>query len=237
MIGYIYKITNPNGRIYIGQTKNINKRKSYYKSKFKGQPLLHKSIFKYGYESHIIEIIDECNIIENNYLLDELEIYWINEYKSNYIKYPENHGMNLTDGGGGRLGYTHTDETKIKISESNKGRIQNEEQKLKNSLSHLGKKRTEETKIKISNSTKGEKSHMYGKKKSPETIEKLRKANMGKSSHRRKKVEAYNYITGEYVGTYNSFSECQKELGLHNHITDVISGKYKQYKGYTFKLV
>jgi group I intron endonuclease len=236
MKGFIYKITNPNGRVYIGQTKNFKKRKSYYSASMNGQPLLQRSIAKYGYESHSFEVIDECECDINNNSLDELEIYWINEYKSNHIKYPENLGMNLTDGGGGRFGYKLTEETKLKISKSNKGKKLTEETKLKISQSHTGKKIPDEVKKKISNSTKGEKSHLYGKEKSPEIKEKLRKANLGKISSKRKKVEAYNYLTGEYIGTYDSFTECQKELGLHNHITDVILGKYKQYKGYTFKL-
>lgn len=237
MKGFIYKITNPNGKVYIGQTKNFEKRKSYYRASMRGQPLIQRSIAKYGYESHIIEIIDECECGIDNTAIDELEIFWINEYKSNHIKYPEDLGMNLTDGGGGRFGYKQTEATKLKISKAHKGKKQSETHKKNNSVSHTGKKMPDEVREKISNSTKGEKSHMYGKEKSPETIKKLSEANIGKVSHKRKKVEAYNYITGEYIGTYDSFTECQKELGLHNHITDVISGKYKQYKGYTFKLV
>jgi predicted GIY-YIG superfamily endonuclease len=45
MIGYIYKITNPNGRIYIGQTKNFTKRKYYYKSNKSGQPLIQRILW------------------------------------------------------------------------------------------------------------------------------------------------------------------------------------------------
>lgn len=60
MIG-IYKITSPSERIYIGQSTNIEKRKSNYeKLKCKGQPLLYRSIAKYGFSAHIFEVVEEC---------------------------------------------------------------------------------------------------------------------------------------------------------------------------------
>jgi len=48
----IYKITNPKGRVYIGQSINIEKRLSNYK-KFncKSQPKLHLSFVKYLYHN------------------------------------------------------------------------------------------------------------------------------------------------------------------------------------------
>lgn len=49
---YIYKLTSPSGKIYIGQTSNISRRFSQHKmnnnSKFS---LIKKSIDKYGWES------------------------------------------------------------------------------------------------------------------------------------------------------------------------------------------
>ena len=60
MIG-IYKITSPSGKIYIGQSINIEKRfKGYKYSKAKKQPILHRSFVKYGVENHKFEIICEC---------------------------------------------------------------------------------------------------------------------------------------------------------------------------------
>lgn len=57
MIG-IYKITNPNGKIYIGQSTNIDKRFYRYKRlECKGQIKLYNSLKKYGWDAHIIEII------------------------------------------------------------------------------------------------------------------------------------------------------------------------------------
>jgi len=66
MIG-IYKITSPSGKIYIGQTMDVGKRKkSYEKLKCKGQPKLYNSLVKYGFSEHIFEIIEECEVADLN---------------------------------------------------------------------------------------------------------------------------------------------------------------------------
>lgn len=77
MIG-IYKITNINGKVYIGQSINIDKRFKNYKSlsQTKGQVKLHYSFKKYGIDTHIFEVIEEC-VIES---LNERERYWQDYY-------------------------------------------------------------------------------------------------------------------------------------------------------------
>jgi len=63
----IYKITNPNGKIYIGQSINIKKRKGCYKrNQIPKQPRICNSIKKYGFENHIFEVIEECSIDQLN---------------------------------------------------------------------------------------------------------------------------------------------------------------------------
>lgn len=66
MIG-IYKITSPSNKVYIGQSIDIEKRFYYYsiKSCLK-QKRLYNSLLKYGFESHLFEIIEECTIEELN---------------------------------------------------------------------------------------------------------------------------------------------------------------------------
>jgi group I intron endonuclease len=67
MIG-IYKITSPSGRIYIGQSTNIQRRweRAYKKLKCKGQPRLYASIVKYGFSEHIFEVKEKCTVEELN---------------------------------------------------------------------------------------------------------------------------------------------------------------------------
>lgn len=62
MIG-IYKVTSPSGKVYIGQSVNIENRFSHYKRlDCKGQVKLFKSLKKHGWEAHIFEVIEECSV-------------------------------------------------------------------------------------------------------------------------------------------------------------------------------
>lgn len=92
MIG-IYKITNPKGKIYIGKSTNLEKRKKTYSlpSQIKSQPRIYNSLLKYGWKNHIFEIQEECSLEE----LNDKEIYWINIF--NCVK----EGLNLKQGGEG----------------------------------------------------------------------------------------------------------------------------------------
>jgi len=77
MIG-IYKITNPKGKIYIGQSINIEKRKKQYSrlNNCKEQIKLYHSLKKYGYSNHTFEIVEECEVEE----LNIRERYWQDFY-------------------------------------------------------------------------------------------------------------------------------------------------------------
>jgi group I intron endonuclease len=133
MIG-IYKITNPNGKIYIGQSVNIKERKLQYKylSKYSLGRKIYNSLKKYGWEQHIFEIIEECSLEQ----LDEREIYW-----GGHFNVLEN-GLNLKLGDGRGI---CSEETKRLMSKSAKN-IMTEEHRNKLSIAKLGKSRTEEAK-------------------------------------------------------------------------------------------
>ena len=76
MIG-IYKITSPSKRVYIGQSVDINKRIIKYKGLFcSSQVRLYNSFLKYGFNTHKIEILCECEIFE----LNEKERYYQDIY-------------------------------------------------------------------------------------------------------------------------------------------------------------
>jgi len=63
MIG-IYKITNPNGQVYIGQSTNIIARIYSHKFQSEKNTLIMRSIKKYGYENHVFEILELCKLEE-----------------------------------------------------------------------------------------------------------------------------------------------------------------------------
>lgn len=106
----IYKITNPNEKIYIGQSTNLEKREDdYIKLRCDKQPKLYNSLQKYGWEQHIFEIIEECDLDQ----LNEREIYW-----GLYYDVLGENGLNL------RLGNANglcSGETKQKIGLANSG--------------------------------------------------------------------------------------------------------------------
>lgn len=80
MVG-IYKITSPSGRVYIGQSIDIDKRWKVYKKigySVKKQTLIYRSLLKYGTESHTFEVIEECKVEE----LNNREGYWQDFYNS-----------------------------------------------------------------------------------------------------------------------------------------------------------
>lgn len=134
----VYKITNKvNNKVYIGITsKGISARwKEHIYSAEHGCPFkLHNAIRKYGKENFSIELIDFCNSWEE---LTEKEQYYISEYKSLQDEF----GYNMTEGGDGTFGRTHSEETKEKIRQKAIGREVTEATRLK--LSEAGKVITE----------------------------------------------------------------------------------------------
>jgi group I intron endonuclease len=126
MIG-IYKITNPNNKIYIGQSTNIKERfKKYSTLSNKRQTKLYNSFQKYGIDNHQFEIIEECSGNQ----LDEREIYWGNQYDV-----LGDNGLNLRLGNGRG---SCSEETKNKISNSLKGQRKSKEHCLHLSIAKTG---------------------------------------------------------------------------------------------------
>jgi group I intron endonuclease len=169
----IYKITSPANKIYIGQSRNFEKRMHFYKSvTCKSQTLLYNSLKKYGFENHKIEIIHECSIEE----LDNLEIYYIDLYNS----FNSDNGLNLKEGGGSNAKLS--DFTKRKLREINLGRKHTDKTKLKMKSSWIKRKLvpiSKETKLKLSNAMMGNKNTL-GYKTKDETKKKLSLINIGK---------------------------------------------------------
>ena len=73
----IYKIINPKGKIYIGQSINIIRRfKEYKRMNCSQQPKIFNSLKKYGSENHIFEIIEKCSIEQLNEREKHYKIYF-----------------------------------------------------------------------------------------------------------------------------------------------------------------
>jgi group I intron endonuclease len=138
MIG-IYKITSPTGRIYIGQSTDIQKRwDSYARTQGKGQARLCRSFLKHGIALHTFEVVEEC-LFEH---LNERERYW-----QDYYDVLKESGMNC------RLVHTETklaifsEETRKKLSEASVGKKKSEH--TRQLMSNFAKNRPQETRDKI----------------------------------------------------------------------------------------
>ena len=161
MIG-IYKITSPSGKIYVGQSIDIERRFVSYKNLngVRGQKALQNSFFKHGVDSHIFEILEECSIEE----LNNLERYYQEFY--DVLKHGLNCKLTKSNDKSGlipekirekisksHIGIKPNLQTRLKMSESAKNRAKRtytEEHKLKISIGNKGKKRTKEQLIKLS---------------------------------------------------------------------------------------
>ncbi len=139
MIG-IYKITNPKGKIYIGQSININKRFQYYKKLHcKKQILIYRSLYKYGVENHIFEIIEECEIEQ----LNNRERYW-----QDFYNVLSKNGLNCVLVENNNVKKILSKETKNKISRTIKNKPESFKKRLREM--NIGKQRLDSTKLLIS---------------------------------------------------------------------------------------
>lgn len=151
----IYKITNPRGQVYVGQSINIERRFKEYKRLAKrsaGRKLLN-SLKGFGVENHTFEIIEECT----NELLHSREHYW----KVFFDTVEKGLNCDYFDQGGG----PRCQEIRDRISKSNLGKPKSEVHKAnmrkpkseehKKNISIAKQQITEETKKKISEAKKG----------------------------------------------------------------------------------
>lgn len=120
----IYKITSPSGKVYIGQTWNWSIREAFYRTvNCKSQTKLYNSLLKYGYSSHLVEIICKLPNDISQEVLDRYELIYWEFYKDCNIKL-----LNCREPGkGGRF----SEESKQKLSKSLKGRKLSEEHRKK----------------------------------------------------------------------------------------------------------
>jgi len=137
----IYVIENLiNGKKYVGQSINLNKRMNEYHYR---SVVLNRAIKKYGEKNFKRYILVYCEIFE----LDRLEKAYIEILKSHMSK----NGYNMSFGGEACMrGRSHSKKTKKMYSEIRKGKYPSEETKKKMSDVRLGKTRSESAKNNIS---------------------------------------------------------------------------------------
>jgi group I intron endonuclease len=111
----IYKIANPAGKIYIGQSRHFGKRLRAYKSgRIKSQRKLFYSIQKYGFENHIVNVVHELPYDVSQQTIDTYEQIYMDQYKACGVDL-----LNIKEAGSrGKA----SEETKLLMSKANKGK-------------------------------------------------------------------------------------------------------------------
>ena len=146
----IYRIVSPSNRIYVGQSYDIHStwHTRYRPLRCAKQPLIYRSLKKYGHEKHKFEIIHVCQDTISQKELDALEKNYIFLFDT----FQTPHGLNLSEGGAtGKL----SEETKLKQSLASKGKPKSEQHIEKVRQANIGKKHTAETIKKMSIASKG----------------------------------------------------------------------------------
>ena len=142
----VYKHTlKEDGRVYIGQTHDVETRWSGNGTQYKGCVYFWRTIAKYGWDAFAHEIILKGLSKEE---ADVYEDMLIKQYDSMNPK----KGFNLKGGGShGKL----SEATRKKISVANKGKTIPEETRQKMSVAQTGRKHSAATKKKIGEGNKG----------------------------------------------------------------------------------
>lgn len=220
MIG-IYKITSPLGRVYIGQSIDIELRFiSYKKLKCKSQLRLHGSFLKYGVDSHVFEVIEECSFES----LNERERYWQDVYDVLGKKGLNCHLVSTKESpkvlskemklkiSNSLTGFRHTDESKAKISKGLIGRVVSKETREKISNSNKNKPFSDERRKKISESLKG--------RKIPKEVIEKRNEKLSKGNHYKAKI-IINIESGIFYECIGEAAFCYgiKRSTLNNYLT------------------
>lgn len=270
----VYKHTFPNGKVYIGITCRKPEYRWNYGKGYARQPLLYRAICKYDWDNIKHEILFK-NLTKEK--AEQKEIELISFYKSNQRDF----GYNIDNGGNsiGKMsedtknkiskkikgknhpmyGKHHTDDTKTKLSDINKGKTLSDETKRKISNSSKGRRHSEESKIKmseihkkipISKETRIKMSmSKKGKHLSEKTKQKLREVNKGKTlseEHKRKIGNANKgkKIDGKYVRlvetevVYQSIAEAGRlNKIIPSSISACCNGKRKTAGGYHWEFV
>lgn len=242
---YIYSHTSPSGKVYIGQTTNIQRRWGY-----QGEQYLHKkkdgnyvqrsfarAILKYGWGNFEHKILLE-GISKSE--ADYAERYLIRWYKIHNLSY------NISDGGEGTTGVRkplseerkaaiklfmntnhpmkgkrHTPEAMAKIIAANRNRQYTPEQRAamaeRARLLSTGRTHSEESKKKMSDYRKAH----------PETW--IRGWN-------KREVHQYD-LKGNYIASYSSACEAARILGkdLDGDIGSCVAGKIASAGGYFWR--
>jgi group I intron endonuclease len=115
----VYKISSKlTEKIYFGYTKQRLKARFYGHHNEPRNTIISRSIRKYGKDNFLMDLILECDDENDAKFIEQFLIF---RHKTNVKRFPDGNGMNMTDGGEGARGYTHSKELKEKWKRNRKG--------------------------------------------------------------------------------------------------------------------
>lgn len=216
MAWLIYRIVFPNGKSYVGLTKNLTNRKSTHKrdmTKRVKRPL-YGALNKYGWENVTFEVVrSEIDTLE---MANRWEKYYVYKYKSHISL----NGYNASFGGDGSLGTKMSEDHKAKTLEMTHQRWKDPEYRAKMYEATSQRKFDENTKRKMSISAKNriqKQGHSWkGRSHSEDSRSKM--------SATKKKMDYSTIKTGKRVTcskigfTFFSRSDCCDYLGISTHV-------------------
>jgi len=184
--GYVYliqSILKPE-RVYIGSTVSWCKRRSHHRRALEmdkhRNPCLQAHFNKYGGGDLVFEVIEQFSFICQQHLLSR-EQGWCYHFEYKNTNKPYFNIALIT--GSGMLGAKHTEETKLKIGEASKGKINSNETRKKMSNSKKGIPFSEEHKQSLVDAhvdMRGHKNPFFGKKHTEQTKKTISIKNKGR---------------------------------------------------------
>jgi len=209
----IYGLVDPfkNEIRYIGKSSTgLSRPKSHFREEIYNDK--EKGTYCHNWVKKCINLGSKPNIIILNYCLDTEELNQMEKFWIWYLKDILSYKLtNLTLGGDGLPGRKHTEETKKRIGDKNRGRIKSKEER-----------EAIRERMKINNPTKGRK----------RTLKEIKSTSKYRGQ---RKIFAYNSIDKSYIGEWELASLCSEALNVsQNDICAVLKGRQKSAKGYVF---
>lgn len=251
---YIYCHTSPSGKRYIGQTCQKPSSRWSHGHGYRNNTHFSNAIEKYGWENFKHEYL--C-VVHYKSVADLFEQHYIAKYDT----FNQDHGYNLTKGGGGTLGTSMTEDNKRKLIESRRNAVFTSEQRkhisetLKEGYAsgRIPKpSMSEEARERMSRDRTGEGNPMYGKHHSPEAVASMiaKRTGLKKSDETRKRISESRYkstkikrrqvcqldLDGSLIATYRSIKEASDATGLFaSNIGDCCRKPHRTTGGYRWR--